>query len=314
MNGGAGKIEIIKPFEEALGLTKTTLFEPFNFEKWLIIGFAAFLTHLNLGGGYNFNFPLNGNWGTNTQAEQENIQSFMERMTPVLVMLIGIAIILALVFFVALTWIRARGRFILIDCIVKNRGAIVQPWKEYRAEGNSYFLFLLCFIISFVASIMVIALLVILPIFLLNPSERGAIAFLPLVSLIIILPALLLFFSLAQFVAPVMYRRRCAAWPAVTDLLALLGSNLGVFILYVLFSFVVGIGIGIAMMVLVCMTCCIAAVPYVGTVMLLPIYVFFQAFSLLFIRQFGPDYDVWAGVSATAPPPPPLTEPPPLPT
>jgi hypothetical protein len=312
VSGAAEKIEIIKPFEEAFGLTKRILFEPFNFEKWLIIGFAAFLTHLNLGGGYNFNFPFNGNWGTNSQAEQENIQSFMERMTPGVVMLIGITIILALVFLVAFTWIRARGHFIFIDCIVKNRGAIVQPWKEYRAEGNSYFLFLLCFIIGFVASIMAIALLVILSIFLLNPSERGAIAFLPLVSLIIILPALLLFLSLAQFVAPVMYRRRCAAWPAVTDVLTLLGSNLGVFILYVLFSFVVGIGIGIAMVMLVCMTCCIAAVPYVGTVMLLPVYVFLQAFSLLFIRQFGPDFDVWAGIPAT--PPPPLTQPPPLPT
>src|SRR5438132_12540768 len=110
-----------------------------------------------------------------------------------------------------------------------------------------------------------------------------------------------------------MYRRRCAAWAAITDVLALTGSNLGVFILYVLFSCVVGIGIGIAMIALVCMTCCIAAVPYVGTVMLLPIYVFLQSFSLLFIRQFGPDYDVWAGIPATPPTPPTPTVPPPLP-
>src|SRR5438874_13453151 len=28
-----------------------------------------------------------------------------------------------------------------IDCIVKNRGAIAEPWREFRTEGNSYFLF-----------------------------------------------------------------------------------------------------------------------------------------------------------------------------
>ena len=44
-----------------------------------------------------------------------------------------------------------------------------------------------------------------------------------------------------------------------------------------------------------CATCCIAAIPYVGTVILLPIPITLGAFSLLFLRQFGPDYDVWAG-------------------
>ena len=51
--------------------------------------------------------------------------------------------------------------------------------------------------------------------------------------------------------------------------------------------------------VVTCATCCIAAIPYVGTVILLPIPVTLGAFSLLFLRQFGPDYDVWAGLMAT---------------
>jgi len=61
-----------------------------------------------------------------------------------------------------------------------------------------------------------------------------------------------------------------------------------------------------------CATCCIAALPYVGTVILLPVYVCLRAFGLRFIRQFGPDYDVWAVVSN--PPPVKATEPPPLPS
>jgi len=36
-------------------------------------------------------------------------------------------------------------------------------------------------------------------------------------------------------------------------------------------------------------------IPYVGTVILLPIPVTLGAFSLLFMRQFGSEYDVWAG-------------------
>jgi len=48
-----------------------------------------------------------------------------------------------------------------------------------------------------------------------------------------------------------------------------------------------------------CATCCIAAVPYIGTVILLPVFVLLRLFSLLFLRQFGPDYDVWAGFIPT---------------
>src|SRR5437660_725180 len=56
MNGGQPKIEIFKPFGEAFELTKKILFQPFDFTKWLVIGFAAFLCgHFSAGG---FNFPF----------------------------------------------------------------------------------------------------------------------------------------------------------------------------------------------------------------------------------------------------------------
>ena len=70
---------------------------------------------------------------------------------------------------------------------------------------------------------------------------------------------------------------------------------------------------------LTCVTCCLAAIPYVGTVILLPLFVFRQAYLLLFVRQFGPEYDVWAGLAPAVPvaPPvqamPPPTQPPALP-
>lgn len=51
------KIEIFKPFGEAYALMKKILFQPFDLTKWLVIGFAAFLTHL--GAGFNFNYRVN---------------------------------------------------------------------------------------------------------------------------------------------------------------------------------------------------------------------------------------------------------------
>ena len=42
-----------------------------------------------------------------------------------------------------------------------------------------------------------------------------------------------------------------------------------------------------------CATCCIGALPYLGTVVLLPAIVYLRCFSLDCLAQFGPRYDVW---------------------
>ena len=61
MNGDQPKIEIFEPFGAAYEMMKKILFQPFDFAKWLVIGFAAFLSGL-WGGGYHINFPSGGDW------------------------------------------------------------------------------------------------------------------------------------------------------------------------------------------------------------------------------------------------------------
>jgi hypothetical protein len=41
------------------------------------------------------------------------------------------------------------------------------------------------------------------------------------------------------------------------------------------------------------LTCCIVGLPYVGTVILLPLYVTYRIFSLEFLAQFDPEFDVF---------------------
>jgi hypothetical protein len=309
MNGIEPKIEIIKPFEDSFELMKKILFQPFSFEKWLVIGFAAFLTYFNTGGG--FRFPTGGRWTNHSSTQSDNFRSFIEQLSPMWWILIGAGGLLLLTVMVVLMWVRARGHFIFIDCIVRNRAAIVQPWKEYRTEGNSYFIFSLLLTLGMIVLMMAVAIAVILPVLFLSQHDHNGLALLALLLLVIILPILFVFMTIVQFVAPVMYRRRCKAWPAFSDLLSVLGEHPGVFILYFLFSIALGIGVVITMMLAACLTCCIAAIPYVGTVILLPVYVLLQSFSLLFLRQFGSDYDVWAALPQSEPPP---IQPPPLPS
>jgi hypothetical protein len=63
---------------------------------------------------------------------------------------------------------------------------------------------------------------------------------------------------------------------------------------------VLGMVVGFFAVALTCLTCCIVAIPYVGSVILLPLTVFMQAYPLYFIEQFGPTWNVF---SPAKPPP-----------
>jgi hypothetical protein len=107
-----------------------------------------------------------------------------------------------------------------------------------------------------------------------------------------------------QFMVPVMYRRRCLAKEAFFDVWALVRRRPGPFVLFVLFGIVLGLALLVVGTIASCMTCCIAGLPYVSSVVMLPAFVWLLAFKLLFLRQFGPEYDVWATAEPAAPAPP----------
>ncbi len=294
MNGTEPKIEIFKPFGEAFELMKRILFQPFDVKKWFVMGFAAWLA--NLGGG-GFNYQYN---------RREDVQKLNEAISqiphPILVIGVCVLISLVLVLIVLFAWLRARGGFMFIDCIVKNRGAVAEPWREFRKEGNSYFLFSLVVGLCF----LIFAALLSLPLIILAIKGRyyffihrdqlnvymiSAIA----ASVFIILLLVLVWALIANFMTPVMYRRRCRAYEALRAVTTLIAANPGEILLYCLFLIVLALATAIVACLVTCATCCIAAIPYIGTVILLPVFVLLRSFSLLFLRQFGPEYDVLAG-------------------
>lgn len=310
MNGSEPKIEIFKPFGEAFELTKKILFRPFDLKKWFVIGFAAWLSNLG-SGSYNFRFNR-GDW--------KDIPWFQDlsdtiNQIPHWILWSGLAAIIVLVvaLMILFAWLRARGRFMFVDCIVKNRGAIAEPWREFREQGNSYFL--LALLVGFI--IAVVAGISSLPFML--PIIRG-VTFLHLhdvylICMIALWAAILVMLILAwslisHFMIAVMYRRRCTG-EAFRAALSLIANYPGEITFYCLFWIMLGIASAIAACATILATCCIALIPYIGTVILLPLFVCLRAFGLRFIRQFGPDYDVWAAMPEASLTPPSL--PPPLP-
>lgn len=306
MNGTERKIEILAPLSQALELMKQILFRPFDIEKWLVIGFAAFLAHFG-GGGFRVNFPTNwnrGHWRAHTWQSQTGMGWHEIPDWAWLAIIIGVPILIGIG--LVLAWVGARGRFIFTDCIVRNRGAIVEPWYEYRSEGNSLFLFSLVVAIALIA----ITLLGIAPLVLpalLHRSIENVTFTIGLIFWIALIVVIALTWSLiSQLMVPVMYRQRCRAWTAFQTVVALISEHAASFILYIIFLVAVSISLAILILLVGCLTCCIGAclfaLPYIGTVILLPVEITLYGYTLLFLRQFGPEYDVWAGVTQVAAP------------
>lgn len=311
------RIEIFVPFGEAFETTKKILFRPFDLGKWFVIGFAAWLATMFSGFSFNYRSGYNkGDW--NWKATTNGNISF-EGMPPWAVPLIIGGGLLVLAIVVVLLWLNSRGRFMFTDCIVRNRGAIAEPWREYHTEGNRYFLLQL---VITILSVVIFGGLVL--IFVLGWHWKN-----PLLPLPIIILLGVAFFLVAivvglivKFIVPVMYRQRCPAMDAFRAVWQLVVAHPGVFILFLLFYILLYIAGAMIGCLAACVTCCIAALPYIGTVILLPIVMFLFTYPLCFIRQFGDPYDVWAVVrpvdlpaadllAPPAPPIPPIQEPPP---
>src|ERR1044071_8381545 len=174
MNGPEPKIEIFKPFGEAFELMKKILFQPFDLEKWLIIGFAAWLATLTYGFA-SWTDPLS-RWST--REDNKAIAESFQDVWPqgqiewwiIVLIIVGALVILVLV--LVLAWVGARGRFVFTDCIIRNRAAIVAPWKGFRAEANSFFIFSVLGLLTLITLAIVATLGLALPLILQGDGSR----------------------------------------------------------------------------------------------------------------------------------------------
>src|SRR5919109_2504381 len=99
MNGTEPEIQIFKPFGEAFELMKKILFQPFDWKKWFVIAFAAWLANLGSGGG-NFNYQFN-----RRDAMQKVNDAISQIPHPILVIGICLLIFLIVALIVLFAWL-----------------------------------------------------------------------------------------------------------------------------------------------------------------------------------------------------------------
>ena len=303
-------INYTRAFDLAWERMMVILFRPFNLGKWFTIGFSAFLAGLLSGGnGFQGSFNQNSfnrsNWSasysTNLNQLNNNVSQAVASMqtgfTVIAVVLIfAFVIALVLLFF----WLGSRGQFLLLDNVVRNRGAIAWPWQTYARLGNSLFGFYLLYT--------VISMVILLPITILglvsvvpllrqhrwpDSSELPLYVILGLLYLLLIFTINVILFLFRELGVPLMFRRNLLARSAFAEMWRLIRRHPGSIIAFVLLRIALFLALIIVSVIACCATCCIGTLPYLGTVALLPALLYIKCFTLDFLAQFGPEYDVW---------------------
>jgi len=302
-------VSVTLPLSQALARVKRMLFQPFDPGKWFVIGFCAWLASLGEGGfhgGYNGGGPVRRGGVANVQHGYEQARDFVLQnlwwIVPVAVtiMVLGLAIWLVLI------WLSSRGQFMFLHCVALDKAEVRVPWHKYVREANSLFLFRLVLGVGTAFILLpIIAGIVFFVVGMVGGGAATVVGILGAVGLggLAMLSSIVCFVIgkfTRDFVVPIQFARGMNCVEGWRVLLGLLRGNIPAFVLYLLFQIVLAVAIFAMIMVIVLITCCIAgcllAIPYLGTVLLLPVLVFKRAYSLYYLAQFGREYEVVVAV------------------
>ena len=300
-------IQYINPLSRALERMKTVLFKPFDLGKWFTLGFTAFLAALmnSPGGGAgsgNYNIKDGDfDWDAFFYFPYKILEWISAHPFWMSVIIAGLFIVIVLV--VILTWLSSRGMFMFLDNVVHNRSLIEKPWQEFKIQGDSLFLWRMAFmIISFLFFIgLTIALFLIAKNIYLGGNDLVSylmlIGGMTFIGILLFLVVFYIRIFLKDFIVPIMYKTGLTVNDAWRKFLALFGKNAWYFILYGLFIICLYIIVGICVFIVCLLTCCcgfiLLSIPYIGSVLMLPVSVAFRAFSLEFLEQFGDEYRIF---------------------
>jgi hypothetical protein len=297
-------ISVIDPVEQAIQKVKTLLFQPFKIERWFIIGFCAFLAYLGSTGGGG-----GGHVGGGEPRHGSGMHQFHEAKGYVLANLVWIIPVVcvvamaAILIWLVLAWLSSRGQFMFLHCVARDKAEVKAPWKEFRPQGNSLFLFRIVLGLICLFTVAIYVGLATLGVLFLSqgPGFAAGMIVATVFGVLGLIVLCIVFFVVHKFtldfVVPIMFLRGTTCVAAWREFMEILSARKGAFALYILFQIVITMVLGALKLAAVCVTCCCAGcimlIPYIGTVLLLPLLSFSRAYSLCYLSQFGPEFDVF---------------------
>lgn len=295
-------MNLIEPFGIAWHRMVVLLFRPFDLGKWFLLGFSAFLASF-LTGGTNFSFRQN--WPS-SNGHKGLPAPFDTWGADIWIPVISGAAVVIVALMILLIWLGSRGQFMLLDNVVKGGCEVRAPWREFRVQANSLFKL---YALAFGAWLLLFLFLggIAAAYFFMAPrSFHSWSYYIPYVLCILVLFLFSAIYSIALFFVREfgvlwMYRHGGSAWDAARKVTALGGEHTADFLLYLCLRLALGLAIILVTILAGCLTCCIGFLPYLSSVITLPLSVFRVWYSVECFASLGPDCDVRT-LSALPPP------------
>lgn len=270
---------------------------PARLEKWLALGLLTFLASLGEGGGYGLRWPGgDGPWNKGSTPQTmlaEAVQWFREH-AGLVIGLTSVGLVFGVAMVLSLIWLSSRGKLMFVEAVIHDRYAVKEPWERLREPAWEVFKFRSALaLVALLAAVVALGAGILLAY---GDFESGTFGMATLagglvavgIGFVTLLPVAIVSALLDDFVIPVYYLRGGtlrAAWSSVRS--EVLAGNAGPVVIFYLLKVVASFGFVILSALAACLTCCIAALPYVSSVALLPAHVFFRAYSLHFLEQLG---------------------------
>ena len=238
-------ISSLRPVDSGIQWTGRVLFKTGSFKKWLCVWFCSWLAGLSGGGGCRFNVPVGGlentmqpgagPVGPGGEPDFEWIRGWIGEHMSTIVAVALAAGLLILALMVLFKWLSSRAHFMFIHNVAANRGDIIAPWRAYRRQGNSLFLFRIVYgiaILLLLAALVAGTAALLVP-YLQDPDliednlERFVWLAFACVTALLIFAAVLWMIDvfLYDFVVPIMYLRGVGVLAAWGEFHRLLKAN-----------------------------------------------------------------------------------------
>jgi hypothetical protein len=308
----AWRISPVDAAGDAIEYTRRNLF-PFRFDRWLALGFVAFLDQCGRTGGTNFQYrrQFRGG-GSSGLPDMSAVTGWLGSHVALVVVLAAVALVFIVALTALVTWLNCRGAFMYIDNVATGRADVARPWREHAERARSLFAWRFVLGVATLIGMFVLACLAGLLAFAYAKGwlagtaalAMGLIVLLP-IFFVVLVTSVLVSIGLRDFVAPLQWQLGVSCGDAARVFWPLAKAHPGPFAIYVALKIVLGIAVLIASVAVGCLTCCLGFLPVISQTLLQPLFYFERTWSLVFLRQLG--YDVFAPWAPSSPPATPVS-------
>lgn len=260
--------------------TIAVLFKPFNFKKWMLLTLIALLAGSLSSGfnGCNFNYRHSDS----AKTSKSTVESSPEASAPsrdkpllpeekaVIIGVVAVCIFIVLLLIILFSWLGGRFSFIFIEDVIKRDASVKVPFTANREIGNSYFLFNLSFIFTYLILLGLIVFLCIMTCIksgIFNTDAPGAkqifqffLILLPylLAAFILIVITALIALVTKDFVLPIMFKDKIGIFRAWPKAFGILRRHIWDFVIYVFIK--IGLAIGAAIVYMLAFIICLLGI------------------------------------------------------